>query len=517
MRPLPNLAPAACVLLALACGPTPAPTPPPPPPPATGDVPYSLTLEAFSIDGLPGLHSYAYAGTANQAVLLAGRTNGLHGFEPSRKAAEFPSFPTEYANNVIYLVDLTQRKLLGQATIDNLPKPYANQLQASNTQYYLDGDWLYVAGGYGPDPSTGVMATLPLLTVIDFQALVQTLSSGGALDATFAGANMAMFQHPALAITGGDVQLLGNQFLVVYGQRFDGVYTPGGGQVSQEYSNSVRVFTVSTARGESGLELAVTYQGADPNSTSGMDPDNPYHRRDLNVAPAMSPSGQERIGVYGGVFKGGRMEGYEEPIYITADSLSQPLGLLIQEDTAAHQLLSQYDCAQLQLYSTSRQTMYSTFFGGMSYYYWEESCSCLQHDTLDLNMGIDGLPFINSISTLQVTGAGTAQFLHTGATFPPASAMPQCKAADGTWVNADLLGSETKLILVPNLPLTTNGVLQLDSIQETTVIGYLVGGIASTAAYGSTQGVTCASDQIYQLTLNPSQATSTVKLEAPVG
>jgi hypothetical protein len=48
------------------------------------------------------------------------------------------------------------------------------------------------------------------------------------------------------------------------------------------------------------------------------------------------PTGTPRIGVYGGVFKGGKMQGYVTPLYVTPGS---NVGLSVTEDTSAAQLL----------------------------------------------------------------------------------------------------------------------------------------------------------------------------------
>jgi len=503
-------------------GPGPETSEPPPPPssdPPTGAVPFTLALEAFSIDGLPGLHSFAAAGTADQLVLLAGRTNGLHGFAPSRQAAEFPSFPKEYANDTVYVVNLTTGTLLGQAKVTALPQPYVNQLTASNTQYWLEDGFLYIVGGYGPDPATGTLVTLPYVTVIDFAALVSTVTAGGALDATFAAANMTSVQQLAAAITGGDVQVFGGQMLLAYGHRFDGEYTPGGGQALQQYSNSVRVFTFNASRGTDSIEATVEYQGSVPDTTTGLSPDNPYHRRDLTVKPAFNPQGDQRIAVYGGVFKGGRQEGYVHPLYIDPGT---SFGIAVSEDTDATQWLSQYDCATIQLYSATAQAQYSTFFGGISFYYWDPACACLKHDPVDIfGKGVDGLPFINSISTFKVTAQGSTQYLHQGATFPPATAQPVCVDATNQSVPAQYLGAETKFFTATGVPLESNGVIPLDQVQAG-ALGYLVGGIAAhcdpgdVRCYASTQGASCASSLLYRVVINPAAATPTVELVAPV-
>jgi hypothetical protein len=74
-------------------------------------------------------------------------------------------------------------------------------------------------------------------------------------------------------------------------------------------------------------------------------------------------------------------------------------------------------------------------------------------------------------------------------------------------------GTESKFVIASGIPLATTGVLQLSAITNTAVVGYMVGGIVSTAPYPN--GATCASGMFYQVTLNPTQPTSTVQLQTP--
>src|SRR5262249_4136544 len=142
------------------------------------EIPYSLRLEAFTIDGFPGLHSAVMAGSPEMLVVFGGRLNGMHGFPGNRSTTSSPSFPSDSRNTTIYVLDLVKRKLLGQAKVDALPMPIANQFTASNAEYYLQGPWLYVVGGYGlagavdpKNPSLTPVRTLPSVIAIDFVTL----------------------------------------------------------------------------------------------------------------------------------------------------------------------------------------------------------------------------------------------------------------------------------------------------------------------------------------------------------
>jgi hypothetical protein len=177
-----------------------------------------------------------------------------------------------------------------------------------------------------------------------------------------------------------------------------------------------------------------------------------------------------------------------------------------------NQAMSQYATASVQLYDKSGQMMYTTFFGGISQYYWDAATNALKRDTVDLKAGIDGLPFINSVSTLAMsTSTDTGnQYLHVGETFPPSSSVPTCS---GTAANYG--GAESAFVTASGVSEATDGAIDLDSITSTGVIGYFVGGIAATAPYASMKGKSCASTNFYAVTLNPAQATNTVQLTLP--
>lgn len=486
---------------------------------AASAIPYSLTLEGFAIDGFPGLHSAVVAGAPEKLLMIGGRRNGLHNFPANGTAAQNPAFPKTEANDTIYALDLTNRKLLGSAQVNALPPKVVKQFTATNTEYQLLNGWLYIVGGYGADPQKGTLSTLDYVTVVNFDALADAVINKQPLDSAFASANIVQFDHPALAITGGELELLpdtsgATDFVLAFGQQFDGEYTTGGGLVNQVYSDGVRVFQF-TYPANGAKPSGVNFLTAVPNPPgTQMDPENPYHRRDFTLKPSLDASGKRRLVAYGGVFKGGRIEGFLNPVFIG----SGPNTVTLTPNTSTSQLLSQYDTASIQLFDNrgGSGTVYTTFFGGISQYYWDDATKGLKRDPLNLNKtsAVDGLPFINSISTLKMpTGNDTGtQYMHTGQVFPPTSAVPTCASASGN-VNAPYGGTETKFVIASGIPLATAGVLQLSAIKSTSVVGYMVGGIMSTAPYPN--GATCASGMFYQVTLNPTQPTNTVQLQAP--
>jgi hypothetical protein len=488
---------------------------------AASPIPYSITLEGFTIEGFPGLHSAAMAGPPEKLVMIGGRQNGLHNFPANNSAGKDPAFPKARANDTIYVLDLKNRKLLGSAPVGSLPPNVVRQFMATNTQYELLDGWFYIMGGYASDPKTGSFTTLGFVTVVNFDALADAVMNKQTLDATFASANIVQFEHPALAITGGQLELLpdtsggANDFVLAFGQQFDGEYTTSGGLVNQTYSDGVRVFQF-TYPTNSAKPSGINFLTAVPNPPGQqMDPENPYHRRDYTLLPSVDASGKRRLVAYGGVFKGGRIEGFLNPVFIGSGAKT----VVLTPNTSTSQLLSQYDTAAIQLFDSrgGSGTIYTTFFGGISQYYWDDATKSLKRDPLNLNKTDnpkDGLPFINSVSTLKMPTSNDTgiQYLHAGATFPPVSAIPTCTGSSGN-TSAPYGGTECKFVIASGAPLATPGVLQLDAITSTSVVGYMVGGIASTDPYPN--GATCASSMFYQVRLNPAQPTSTVQLQLP--
>ncbi|MDC3379023.1 hypothetical protein OAX78_01915 [Planctomycetota bacterium] len=509
------------LLLALAVGctssdPTPDPEGEPTSAPTVGapapaaDVPYTLRLEGFTVEGFPGLHSMIETEHAGKLVMLAGRRNGMHHFPVRTSSDLIQAFPPSEANDTVWVLDLNTRTLVGSAAVGGLPAAIARQLIATNAQAVVRDGWLYVIGGYAPTADGQSMETMGQAVAIDLDALVAAVAAGEPLDAQFAQDHMHVATHPALAITGAGAELLGDLVLLVFGQQYDGLYTTDGGLAQQIYSYSVRAF-VFTLPSDAGAPLEVTYQGKQPNPPATEPqptPDGPYHRRDLTVGRVLDPAtGDLRIAAFGGVFKGGRMEGYLTPIYATADA-SNSLGFRLDEDTDALQLLSQYECPMIPVYAEAAQVTYSTFYGGISQFHWDATTAKLVQDTQNFNASppIDGLPFIHEISTLRVDTQGTQDYLHLEQSFPPAGDAPQQGGKTATE-----LGSNGFFVPSADAPLR-EGVVLLDAIDTPQVIGHIVGSIATTGPYPAE---TWASATIYEVTLDPNAPTKTVALEQP--
>jgi hypothetical protein len=224
--------------------------------------------------------------------------------------------------------------------------------------------------------------------------------------------------------------------------------------------------------------LAVTdYETYDDPAGGGVD--SQYHRRDLNVAPAIRPDGSPGIDVYGGVFT---RHGAAWPHPITIDQ--DPNGAtLVQVDTSFEQKMSLYECAHLLAFDRSTGTMYTTLFGGISDYYYDEAGQLVS--------GGLSLPFISSVSTLARHRDGSLTW------FPQPPGTP--------WSLPDYAGANAVFVPAAELGRMAEGsdVLDLEALPESleVTVGHLVGGILATAPQSSGFDPTFANDKIYRVIL----------------
>lgn len=418
--------------------------------------PFIYELEIVNAPQLPGLHSYAKAQSGNKWLLLGGRVDGLHSFFPNSAFA-----PTE-ANQSIYVID-TNDWQVWTAPLSILPYQYRSSLSATNAAFLQDGDWLYVAGGYGYDSLTASKITLPTLTAIDYAALIDAIVAGNNNLSPY----FRQLTDSAFAVTGGALQKTGNTYYLLGGQNFSGLYTklPSTSFI-QHYTNSISRFQLT----DDGADIIVT------NFTKQTDSIN-FHRRDFNAAPIMDTGGNESIVLYGGVFTYDNDLPYLNPVYITPTTATTDFGF--------DQKMSQYTCPVIPVFDSLSGTMYTTFFGGISLYDFNDSTGVLAEDTL--------VPFINDITTITRLEDGT-----TSETILPVK-FPGLYGANAGFFPADF-------------PHYDNGVFKLNVVNSKQLIGYIYGGINTNSA---NEGYSNASNQLFRVFLTPETTTSIAEISGP--
>ncbi len=390
--------------------------------------PFSISIEPLNITGLSGIQSYAFAQDSGKWLIIGGRLDGLHQRQP------FASFDIAGHNNQLIVVDpLTQQKWT--APLSALPTSIKEQLSSTNMEFFQEGDYLYCIGGYGYSATAVDHTTYPNLTAIKVSDVIQ-----GVINGTVSSAHFRQITDPKFQVTGGSLKKINGNFYLLGGQKFIGRYNPmgpnNGPGFIQEYTNSVRKFSLS----DNGTTITVTHLPSHTDSTN-------LHRRDYNAEAQILPNGEEAITMFSGVFQ----QAADLPFLnsVTVDSANYSV------NNAFQQYYNHYHCPTIPIYSESTKEMHTVFFGGIAQYY--DNAGTLVQD--------NNVPFVNTIARVTRDSSGAM------AEYKLPIEMPA------------LLGSGAEFIPNENFPHFNNEVFKLDSLQtDSVLIGYIYGGISSTAA-----------------------------------
>ncbi|HOY03925.1 MAG TPA: T9SS C-terminal target domain-containing protein [Saprospiraceae bacterium] len=412
------------------------------------NAPFNIYLEPLDIPNLGGLQAYAFGQHNGKWLVLGGRLDGLHRRQP------FATFDIAGHNNQILVIDpVAQQKW--SAPLTSLPVPLQEQLSSTNMEFIQQGDMLYVAGGYGYSNTAGDHITYNKLTAVNVPAVIDAVINGTGVSAYF-----RQITDDQFAVTGGHLSKIYDSYYLVGGQKFIGRYNPmgpahGPGFI-QEYTDQVRRFRID----DDGTNLSVTHLQA------WTDTDQ-LHRRDYNVAPQIMPNGQEGITAFSGVFQ----KTVDLP-YLNCVNIDSS-GYVVNNAFSQH--YNHYHCAFLPLYSAGSNEMHTVFFGGIAQFY----------DSLGILVQDNNVPFVRTIARVTRNADGVM------AEYKLPVEMPA------------LLGASAEFIPLENLPSYSNEVVKLDDLSaDTTLVGYVYGGIASTEAnifWVNTGTESVASSQIFKV------------------
>jgi hypothetical protein len=400
----------------------------------------------------PRVQSFSFGQWEGRWVFIGGRIAGYHALGGSSA-----DFSRADANREVWVVDTTVKPArtyhvpvsLLPAKLDSVK----DEWQTTGQLYYQDGESLYIGGGYGED-SGGHWVTYPLLTKVDLPGLIDSVMKGQ-LDADC----ISFVSSPVVQSAGGElVKLSDGFFYLVMGHVFTGTYSAFEGQgehnsapVSQTYLNEIRKLKIAEGTGGAlSVKLVQTFRD-----------DTEFHRRDLNVAKFLSPTGVG-LAVYGGVFTPDTQLSYTKPVYLTA--AGEP-----HIDASFDQKMNAYNCAKLLVYDPSAATMYTTFFGGISRYAWYAHAKVFMENARSGNKNqgnyLDGMQWSDQISTLRrVVAAEKAETSETVQDAPLGG----------------FVGTDAVFIPIPQLARAAAGtdILDLTPLRgKRTLVGYIYGGI----------------------------------------
>lgn len=400
----------------------------------------------------PRIQSFSFAQWKGRWVFIGGRIAGYHSVGGG--PAEF--LRTD-SNREVWVVDTTVRPARTyHVPVAALPENLdlvKDQWTSSGQLYYQDGPKLYICGGYGQDHS-GKWLTFPVISEIDLPLLID-----GVMEGRLPASSIRFASTPSVQSAGGElVKLGGDSFYLVMGHVFMGSYTAFEGQgehnagdVSQTYLNEIRKLQIAENAG-GGLTVRLLQTFRD---------EAEFHRRDLNVAQILSARGLG-LAAYGGVFTSETQLSYSKPVYLFEGSMPRT-------DSSFEQKMNAYSCARLVMCDRPAETMYTTFFGGISRYRWDAASAAFVENLRIGNKSegayLDGMQWSDQISTIATGMAAgkeqTTEFVHPG--FLPG-----------------FLGTGAVFIPLPDIARAHAGanIVDFEKLPRAkTMLGYLYGGI----------------------------------------
>lgn len=421
---------------------------------------YNIAVKPHQITNLPGLQSFVWAKQNYQWLIIGGRLDGLHRRQPNT------AFAASGNNTNIYLVN-TLTNQTKSVSVNVLPTSIAEQLQSTNMEFHQHGNTLYLVGGYGYSATAANHITHNKITSINVNGLIQAIDNS-----TNIAPHIKQITNENMAVTGGHLGMINDTLYLVCGNRFDGRYNPMGGQsFTQAYTNQIRKFTVVNTNDTFYISSYVAV-------TDSIN----LHRRDYNFTPNIDVNGKEWYTVWTGVFQYNQDLPWLNTVDVSANGH--------QVNNGFNQYLSQYHSANIPIFDSSNQNMYTIFLGGISQFYANENGQIVQNDSV---------PFVKTISYVKrdVNGNLSEHRFTTE--------MPGFIGAGAEFIPSDELTSYH------------NEVLKLNSNNSDSIlVGYVVGGINSSQRnifWINTGTQSTANNTVYQVWLVKSNNTSTLKID----
>ena len=433
---------------------------------------FLIKIEKDTLELPIGIQSGAVGVSGNKWLFIGGRKNGLHGFNDD----DF-NFPANQQNDVLIVVDrdtniVTTRTLI-PGSVD-ISQELFDSLTVTNSQHYQEGDFLYMVGGYGWDVAANDFITQSLLTSINVPNLIAWVESG--TDSLMLN-TIRQISDSTFQVAGGEMKKLpGNPTLLILGQNFTGAYRDSSNGV---YTRQIRRFNIN----DDGTNLSATILPSIPSV-----PDENYRRRDLNVASITRKINGVLTHSFNSfsVFFTTTDGVWTVPINITAD------GIPSMDDPASPDTFKQginiYASTTIGLFSEKNNDMNTIILGGLTFQYTDNGTIASD----------PGLPFTNQVAAINLNENGEYKQYILNSQFPTIQST-------GTNPGKTLLfGAES--LFIPDASVITypNGVINSDKIiGQSTVVGYLVGGIMSTVPDTNTMAESAASPYIFKITIHP--------------
>lgn len=437
---------------------------------AGSDFPFSVRIELADFELPNGIQSGVIATYKNKVVLLAGRTNGLHGFDNDND-----NFPPKRQNKVIYVINPKKGRVWSRSLEDSdLASWQVDLLSVTSPQYLQKGDTCYLTGGYGVNSRTGLFSTKNFLTAINLPGIIRWVTRPN--ENTTLSKHLRHLSNPIFQVTGGDMKQINNgPILLCVGQNFRGFYTSSSNGI---YSEQIRRFHIH----DDGKKLGVTVLDSLP---IARDPN--LRRRDLNIVPLIRHKNGKfvkELDILSGVFtvSGGI---WTVPVRVNKEGVSFMLDPT--DPTSFKQAMNNYNSATFGMYSKKTKMMYTILLGGLTYGYFI-------NDVFETDPEV---PFTNEVTTIALDNKDRyTQYLMD-------ASYPVILSTISNPGNPFLFGAGAKFVLNQELSTFKNQVIKFDDLKNRSkkeiFVGYIFGGIASTLPNTSTQLDSIASPYVFKV------------------
>ena len=255
---------------------------------------------------VPTIQSAVSAQSGGLWLVFGGRTNGLHGFDPTG-AGQLPAALSEQRHLRHRPRDRPDLvRALGRhrpARVGDHPR-WPRRIRSSTRSATASTP----SAATRSTRPTGDFQTYDTLSAISVRGLIDAVITQGA-----AVASVKQIHDPRLAVTGGDLAAIGNRTYLVFGQDFQGGYN---GSTDSSGPRSTPTRSAASRSSTTGTTLAIAgYQAQ-------RDPVN-FRRRDGNLVPVVFPERQAGPRVPRRRLHRPAGGGYRNPIVIGPDGVGR--------------------------------------------------------------------------------------------------------------------------------------------------------------------------------------------------
>jgi hypothetical protein len=427
-----------------------------------------LWLEEITIPGFPAFHSGVVGHHDGKWIIMAGRTNGMHGFYPPF------AFPGNGQQLNVYVVDPAQGNIWSVPNDGITDSRIREQLSSSNMQFAQKNDKLYITGGYGYMNAIDDFTTFPYLTSADMGCLTDSVIAGGDINPCFKITEDSLF-----AVAGGRMGRIDDRYFLVFGHYFHHRYSVADlGSFIQRYTYQIRMFDIT----DDGSVLA-------PSNVQVVTDSANFRRRDFNMTP-FEEENEKGFYAWSGVFRDSVDLPHYTPVRIKSDGSYQVLPF--------EQKLAHYHSGSFSFKTNSPGDLGSNnmhvFLGGMAEYQTNSNNQLFQ-DSL--------VPFTKQFSSVQGTGQAMNELYH-GVTPYPEIYCNYFQPGQIRFAFNEYEGTNAEFIPNPDLVSEQTGVVIDTELFNGSVVlvGHVVGGIRSTGpniADMNDPSLSFASDRIYKV------------------